>query len=220
MSLREVILVTDENGSDDTDFENTELLGRIAALTEADIALAELDGAAWSPSPDLGSRILAACAGLADGEIEPTAGPIDGDDNVARPSFNKPRLAPSWVGRWTPALVAAILIVAVAVSTLVRTDSSDDFVPFELASQNGQTVDASYRISEGDDQVSFELKVEGLASADYDVWVRDLEGERVWIGRLDGDTEDFEVLVERPLTDLERLWVTDPEDTVVLESDL
>jgi hypothetical protein len=59
-----------------------------------------------------------------------------------------------------------------------------------------------------------------LASADYDVWVRDLEGERVWIGRLDGDTEDFEVLVERPLTDLERLWVTDPEDTVVLESDL
>jgi hypothetical protein len=102
----------------------------------------------------------------------------------------------------------------------VRTDSSDDFVPFELASQNGQTVDASYRISEGDDQVSFELKVEGLASADYDVWVRDLEGERVWIGRLDGDTEDFEVLVERPLTDLERLWVTDPEDTVVLESDL
>lgn len=39
-------------------------------------------------------------------------------ESSPRPAVDKDRLAPSWIGRWTPALVAAVIVVVVVIVAL------------------------------------------------------------------------------------------------------
>ncbi|MFT7649759.1 MAG: hypothetical protein ACI8Y4_004523 [Candidatus Poriferisodalaceae bacterium] len=209
--------MSDEELNDETPFDDPELLARLTALTESDIAAAEADGSQWVASASLFDRISQE-AFWAVGPNESNALEVAGSDKVARPAFGKPRLSPSWMGRYTPALVAAGLLVMVALLSFLRSD--EGFVDFELASQNGLLIEASYRVDVDGDVTNIEMRIDGLPGDDYDVWVRDVDGERVWIGKLSGDTADWQVEIDRPPSELERLWVTDPADTPILGSDL
>ena len=49
-----------------------------------------------------------------------TTDPEGDGESPARPAVDKARLAPNWIGRWTPALVAAVIVVVVVIVALSR----------------------------------------------------------------------------------------------------
>ena len=125
-----------------------------------------------------------------------------------------------WVGRWTPAVAAAVLLVAVLAAALWPRD--DGFVEFELASQGGQELTAELRFEQAGESTVFDVRVTGLVDLTYDVWVW-TEGdlERHWLGRFTGDIEGTETYTaEFAIDEIERFWVTDPADEPVLGHDI
>ncbi|MDG2111325.1 MAG: hypothetical protein P8N02_01785 [Actinomycetota bacterium] len=152
------------------------------------------------PPPDLLDRIHAA------------TGPA--------PAHTQRRLSPSWLGRWTPAVAAAMIAVVVAVVSLWP--STDEFIEFELATHNGAEIVAEFRVEEADATTGFEVRTTGLQDVEYDVWVRTAaDGERHWIGAFNGDTDGAERFVaDFTIADIERLWVTDPDNELILGHDL
>ncbi len=140
------------------------------------------------------------------------------------PARDKERLSPSWLGRWIPAVATAVLAAVVAVVALVSGDddpSTGGLVGFDVAEQDGRRVDASFELSDSGEGLVVTLRTDGLADVAYDVWVAlsSAPGPSR-IGGFAGDLEQprgFEV--DADLDDIERLWVSDPDEVVVLEQD-
>lgn len=160
-------------------------------------------------------------------ELAPAEPPADLLDRIhaatgPAAARTKQRLSPSWLGRWAPAVAAAALLVAVAVSALWPDSSNEGFARFELAAQGGEAVEAEFRFTADDDGTTFEVRASGLRDLQYDVWVRtEDDGERHWIGRFTGDIEGTDVFETEFTTDeIERFWVTDPDDAPVLGVDI
>ena len=154
---------------------------------------------------------------------EPPAGLLDRihASTGPAPSHTERRLAPSWLGRWTPAVAAALLAVVIGVAALWP-HSGVDFVEFELASQNGIAVSADFKVATDGDTTTFDVRANGLEDLEYDVWVRtSTDGERHWIGRFEGNIQGGDVFVAHfAVSDIERLWVTDPAAQLILGHDL
>lgn len=136
------------------------------------------------------------------------------------PASTPRRLSPSWLGRWTPAVAAAVLVVAVMIAS-VWPSSSDEFTEFELAAQNGVAVSADFRFDETGDGTTFDVRATGLEVVKYDVWVRTTEdGKRHWIGAFVGDTDGaVSFVADFRMAEIERLWATDPGGQPILGYD-
>ena len=119
-------------------------------------------------------------------------------------------------------IVVQCLVVAVAVSALWPSGSADEFIEFELAAVNGEPISAEFRFEVDGDQTTFFMRSDGLEATRYDVWVRtEGDGERHWIGRLDGDPDGtVSFVADFSPEEIERFWVTDPEDEPVLGHDI
>ena len=137
------------------------------------------------------------------------------------PARSKRRLAPSFLGRYTPAVAAAALIVAIALASLWPR-GGDDFIEFELASQNGEPVTAEFRFESDGATTTFDVRASGLEKVRYDVWVRTAaDGERHWIGFFEGDIDGTATYVaDFSPEEIGRFWVTDPADEPVLGHDI
>ncbi|GEM_PF-3889941 len=200
---------------------------------EIDILLDHVDSASWADElpAELRSsgqelREVAEWLDLVDpAELTATEPPPDLADRIhaeigPRPAVAARRLSPMWVGRWTPAVAAAVLLVVVLAASLWPRD--DGFVEFELASQGGEALTAELKFEQVGDTTVFDVRVSGLSDLTYDVWVR-TEGdlERHWLGRFDGDIEGTGTYTaDFTIDEIERFWVTDPGDEPVLGHDI
>ena len=115
-------------------------------------------------------------------------------------------------------LAAAACALLVAGLFVVRSGSDRELQAFTTAAPG---VDGSFGLDENGQGTAVRLTHEGLDPAEvYWLWLTDDSGQRVSAGTFRGAVDGDEVLLQSalPLDDAVRVWVTDEQDTVVLDA--
>jgi hypothetical protein len=115
---------------------------------------------------------------------------------------------------------AAVLAIVGIVGVLVAGDGSDGRREFAVEEPG---VDATFSLEANAEGTAVRLEHEGLDPDDvYWLWLTDGSGERVSAGTFRGSSERSTLVLQSalPLDQAVRIWVTDADDGVVLDSPL
>jgi hypothetical protein len=118
------------------------------------------------------------------------------------------------------AAAAVLAIVAGVVGVLVASDGATDQREFAVEEPG---VDATFSLAPNDEGTAVRLEHEGLDPEDvYWLWLTDESGERVSAGTFHGSTDRSTLVLQSamPADQAVRIWVTDADDGVVLDSPL
>lgn len=124
------------------------------------------------------------------------------------------------LGRVLVAAAAAVVVLALGATVMLRDSGGDDRVPFAFALPDTNGSFALHRNSTG---TSVTFTHEGLdPNAIYWLWLTDASGKRVAAGTFNGTDTPATVTMQAALSrDLVvRVWVTDKADVVVLDKTL
>jgi anti-sigma-K factor RskA len=198
-------------------------LGQLEAADAARVQ-SHLDGCATCRAALGDLRSTAALLPLVDPaalHVRP-APPADLADRILREVRNARRAQQRQRRRRTlVALAAAAAFVLVAGLVVVLARTGDP--PTHEFAVEAPGVDASYALVANDGGTAVRFEHQGLDPEDvYWLWLTDATGERVSAGTFHGSTDRTTVVLQSamPTDRAVRIWVTDEDDAVVLDSHL